>query len=50
MESRTIVDVPEPLKARLSLPIRTTFRVLRELFPKLMKAYQLNLFAGQSAC
>lgn len=49
VESRTPVDVPEPLKPRLSLPLRTTFRVFRKLFPKLMKAYQLNLFAGQSA-
>jgi len=50
VESRTPVDVPEPLKPRLSLPMRTSFRVFRKLFPKLMKAYQLNLFAGQSAC
>ncbi len=49
VESRTIVDVPESLTPRLSLPIGTTFRVLRKLFPKLMKMYQLNLFAGQSA-
>jgi len=49
VESRTPVDVPEPLKRRLSWPIRTSFRVLRKLFPKLMKVYQLNLFAGQSA-
>jgi O-methyltransferase involved in polyketide biosynthesis len=50
VESRTPVDVPEPLKPRLSWPIRTSFRVLRKLFPKLMRVYQLNLFAGQSAC
>ncbi|MGP8245539.1 MAG: class I SAM-dependent methyltransferase [Bryobacteraceae bacterium] len=49
VESRTIGNVPESLKPRLSLPLRTTFRVFRKLFPKLMKAYQLNLFAGQSA-
>ncbi|MDR3676899.1 MAG: class I SAM-dependent methyltransferase [Acidobacteriota bacterium] len=49
VESRTMVDVPEPLLARLSLPMRTTIRVLRTLFPQLMKAYHLNLFAGQSA-
>jgi hypothetical protein len=29
--------------------MRTSFRVIRKLFPKLMKAFQLNLFAGQSA-
>jgi O-methyltransferase involved in polyketide biosynthesis len=49
VESRTPVDVPEPLKARLSWPLRTTFRVFRKLFPRLMKVYRLNLFAGQSA-
>jgi O-methyltransferase involved in polyketide biosynthesis len=49
VESRTPVDVPEPLKPRLSLPLRTTFRVFRKLFPRLMKVYRLNLFAGQSA-
>jgi hypothetical protein len=49
VESRTILDVPEPLKPRLSLPMRTSFRVIRKLFPKRMKAFQLNLFAGQSA-
>jgi O-methyltransferase involved in polyketide biosynthesis len=49
VESRSLVDVPEPLKSRLSLPIRTSFRVFRRLFPKLMKVYKLNLFAGLSA-
>ena len=49
VESRTPVDVPKPLKPRLSLPLRTTFRVFRKLFPRLMKVYRLNLFAGQSA-
>ncbi len=49
-ECRTVADVPEPLKSRLSLPLRTTFYVLRKFFPKQMKVYQLNLFAGQSAC
>jgi O-methyltransferase involved in polyketide biosynthesis len=49
VESRTPVDVPEPLKPRLSLPLRITFSVFRKLFPRLMKVYQLNLFAGQSA-
>jgi O-methyltransferase involved in polyketide biosynthesis len=46
----SMVDVPEPLKQRLSWPMRTSFCVFRKLFPKLMKVYQLNLFAGQSAC
>ena len=47
VESRTPVDVPEPLNSRLSLPMRTSFGVLRKLFPNLMKVYKLNLFAGQ---
>ena len=49
VESRTILDVPEPLKPRLSLPMRTSFRIICRLFPKRMKVFQLNLFAGQSA-
>jgi O-methyltransferase involved in polyketide biosynthesis len=47
VESRTAVDVPEPLNSRLSLPMRTSFCVFRKLFPNLMKVYKLNLFAGQ---
>jgi O-methyltransferase involved in polyketide biosynthesis len=46
-DPRTMVDVLEPLQSRLSLPLRTTIRAFRKLFPKV---YQLNLFAGQSAC
>jgi O-methyltransferase involved in polyketide biosynthesis len=49
VESRTLADVPEPLNQRLSLPLRTTLRAFSKLAPKLMKVYQLNLFAGQSA-
>ena len=47
VDPRTMVDVLEPLQSRLSLPLRTTIRIFRKLFPKV---YQLNLFAGQSAC
>jgi len=47
VESRTLVDVPDALIPRLSLVMRTTFSVLRKLCPSLMKAYQLNLFAGR---
>jgi O-methyltransferase involved in polyketide biosynthesis len=50
VESRSVADVPEPLQSRLSWTMRTSFRVFRRLFPKLMKVYQLNVFAGQSAC
>jgi O-methyltransferase involved in polyketide biosynthesis len=48
VESRTPVDVPEPLNSRLSWRMRTGFRVVRKLFPKLVKAYQLNLFAADA--
>jgi O-methyltransferase involved in polyketide biosynthesis len=50
VESRSLVNVPGPLKSRLSLPLRTSLRVLRKLFPEAMKVYKLNLFAGQLAC
>lgn len=39
-----MADVLAPLQERLSLPLRTTIRVFRKLFPKV---YQLNLFVGQ---
>jgi O-methyltransferase involved in polyketide biosynthesis len=48
VESRSPMDVPESLRSRLSLPMRAALRVLAELGPKVTKAYQLNLFAGQS--
>jgi O-methyltransferase involved in polyketide biosynthesis len=49
VESRSMMDLPGSfLWSRLSLPMRAAFRVLGKLFPKLAKAYQLNLFAGQS--
>jgi len=47
VESRTLADVPDPLKPRLSASMRTAFGVFRRLVPKVVKAYQLNLFAGQ---
>lgn len=47
VESRSMVDVPDPLIPRLSLPLRTTFRIFREWRPEFLKSYQLNLFAGQ---
>jgi O-methyltransferase involved in polyketide biosynthesis len=48
VESRTVANIPDSLRRRLSLPMRAGFRVFARLFPKLTKAYQLNLFAGQS--
>jgi O-methyltransferase involved in polyketide biosynthesis len=48
VESLTLMDVPDPLRSRLSLPVRAAFRVLRRFLPKLAKGYQLNLFEGPS--
>jgi O-methyltransferase involved in polyketide biosynthesis len=47
VESRSMCDVPDSLRSRLSLPMRAVFRVFAKLFPKIAKAYHLNLFAGQ---
>ena len=46
--SRTLADIPDSLRLRLSLPMRAGFRVFARLFPNLTKAYQLNLFAGEA--
>jgi len=48
VESRTLKDIPDSLGSRLSLPMRAAFRVFAKLFPSIVKAYRLNLFAGQS--
>ena len=48
VESRTLADIPDSLRLRLSLPMRAGFRVFARLFPNLTKAYQLNLFAGEA--
>ena len=44
VESRALTDVTGPLRSRLSLPVRATFRVLNRLFPKATRAYRLNRF------
>jgi len=46
VESRTVADVPDCLWPRLSLPLRASLRFFGRFFPKQMKVYQLNLFAG----
>jgi O-methyltransferase involved in polyketide biosynthesis len=48
VESRTLANIPDSLRLRLSLPMRAGFRVFARLFPKLTKAYHLNLFAGEA--
>ena len=48
VQARPIVDVPDPLRARLSWPARTTFGLMQQFLPKLTRVYQLNLFSGPS--
>jgi len=47
VESRTVADVPDCLWPRLSLLLRANLRLFGWLFPKQMKVYQLNVFAGR---
>jgi O-methyltransferase involved in polyketide biosynthesis len=47
VESRTVADVPDCLWPRLSLPVRANLRFFGSVFPKLMKLYRLNVFAGR---
>ncbi|MGD0859227.1 MAG: class I SAM-dependent methyltransferase [Terracidiphilus sp.] len=47
VESRSLVEVHDSLRSRLSLPMRTALRVFAKLFPELTKTCRLNLFAGQ---
>ena len=47
VESRTLVDIPDPLQPHFPLAMRIMFRVFRGLFPRLAQAYRLNLFEGQ---
>ncbi|MGA3162096.1 MAG: class I SAM-dependent methyltransferase [Terracidiphilus sp.] len=48
VESRSMMDLPDSLRSRLSLPMRAALRVLVKLFPRITNAIRLNLFAGQS--
>ncbi len=44
LETRTLLEVPDPVRRRLSLPLRVTCSTFQKLFPKQMGAYRLNLF------
>ena len=48
VESRPLLDVPDSLRPRLSLPMRAVFRVFVKLLPMITNCYRLNLFAVQS--
>jgi O-methyltransferase involved in polyketide biosynthesis len=47
VESRTMADVPDCLWPRLPFPLRANLQLFGMLFPRLMKMYQLCVFAGQ---
>jgi O-methyltransferase involved in polyketide biosynthesis len=46
-EARTVADVPDCLRPRLSRSLRASLWLLGRLFPKQMKVYQLSVFGGQ---
>ncbi len=48
VESRTLADVPDILRSRLSLPRRIAIRTLVKLVPVFAKVCQLNLFAAET--
>lgn len=45
LDSRSMLDVPCPLRSRLSLPTRAVFRILLKFLPQIANSYRLNLFA-----
>ena len=49
VESRTVADVPDSLRPRLSPLLRTSLWLLGRLVPKLMKVYQIGVLAGRPA-
>ena len=48
LESRTLADVPDILRSRLSWRMRAAIRILVKLAPIFERVCQLNLFAAQS--
>ena len=48
VESRSLTEIPDALKARLSWSTRTSISVLPRLFPKFAQAYRINLFEGHA--
>jgi O-methyltransferase involved in polyketide biosynthesis len=46
VSSRTVADVPDPLRARLPLSLRTTLAFLARLFPTQMRVYQIGVLSG----
>jgi len=44
VESKSLTELPDALKSRLSFSMRASISVLPRLFPKFAQAYRLNLF------
>jgi len=47
VESRSMLDIPGPLRSRLSLPTRAVLRILLKYRPQIANICRLNLFAVQ---
>jgi len=48
VESRTMMDIPEALRPRLSVPLRAVLALCGRVFPGLARTYQFGLFAGEA--
>jgi len=47
LDSRSMLDIPRPLRSRLSLPTRAVLRILLKFRPRIANICRLNLFATQ---
>jgi hypothetical protein len=47
LESRTVADIPDCLRSRLSWSLQASLRLLGRFFPTQMKVYQISVFAGR---
>jgi len=47
LESRTVADIPDSLRSRLSWSLRVSLDLLGRFFPKQMKVYQIATFGGR---
>jgi O-methyltransferase involved in polyketide biosynthesis len=48
VESRSMLEIPSPLRSRLSLPTRAVLRILLEFRPQIANICRLNLFTVHS--
>jgi O-methyltransferase involved in polyketide biosynthesis len=47
VESRSMMDVPDSVRSRLSLPARAVIHILLKFFPRIANSYRFNLFTVQ---